>query len=195
MPEPRRMMIFADGENLVCRYQAMIKRGFVPQAHIYHEPDVYIWSSNIWLPGEHQIIRAYYYMSAVGDENKILSIVENIEKLEAKVLLLPNNRQYSHNLYPVVFKKPSKSTKVKVVDIQMIVDILSHVYQNNVDSVCLFSGDGDYKAVIDEVIRKGKQVYIARFSDGFSPILIQLVDQIIDLDPVFFDMNQSAARI
>jgi uncharacterized protein (TIGR00288 family) len=94
-----------------------------------------------------------------------------------------------------VARHTSKSTKVKVVDIQMIVDILSHVYQNNVDSVCLFSGDGDYKAVIDEVIRKGKQVYIARFSDGFSPILIQLVDQIIDLDPVFFDMNQSAARI
>jgi uncharacterized protein (TIGR00288 family) len=98
-------------------------------------------------------------------------------------------------VYEFLGRDTSKSTKVKVVDIQMIVDILSHVYQNNVDSVCLFSGDGDYKAVIDEVIRKGKQVYIARFSDGFSPILIQLVDQIIDLDPVFFDMNQSAARI
>ncbi|MEK0338540.1 MAG: NYN domain-containing protein, partial [Nitrosopumilus sp.] len=78
------------------------------------------------------------------------------------------------------------SAKSKGVDIQMTVDILSNVYKNNIDTVYLVSGDGDYKPVIDEVIRNGKHIYLAAFSDGLNPNLRHSVDKFIDLDKIYF---------
>ena len=85
-----------------------------------------------------------------------------------------------------IFKKNRKDQKSKGVDIKMVVDILSHSHQNNVDLVYLISGDGDYKPVIEEVIRQGKRVWIAAFSNGLNPSLKLLADNFINLDNVFF---------
>ena len=41
-----------------------------------------------------------------------------------------------------LFKKESRSRSGKGVDIQLSVDMLSHVFRGNVDSVLLMSGDG-----------------------------------------------------
>jgi uncharacterized LabA/DUF88 family protein len=68
----------------------------------------------------------------------------------------------------------------------MTLDMLSHVYKNNVDAVYLFSGDGDYQPIIKEIIRQGKTVYIAVFSSGLHPSVKQLADEFIDLDTIFF---------
>ncbi|MFB3073548.1 MAG: hypothetical protein ACE1Z6_00015, partial [Candidatus Methylomirabilales bacterium] len=41
----RRIMVFVDGENLVCRFQEMLRRGYVPRDDLlFHEPDVAVWS-------------------------------------------------------------------------------------------------------------------------------------------------------
>ena len=45
----------------------------------------------------------------------------------------------------------------------MTVDILSQIYLDNIDTVYLIAGDGDYLPIISEVIRMGKQVYLAAF--------------------------------
>ena len=74
----------------------------------------------------------------------------------------------------------------------MTVDILSHAYQNNLDVACLFSGDGDYKPVLQEASRYGKQVYVGAFSDGLSPDLKIVADEFINLDTVFFDFSKGA---
>lgn len=195
MSKPRRMMIFIDGENLVCRYQSMLKKGLIPQPGLCHESDIYVWSINgLRVPSGHEIIRAYYYTSLVGDDVRVSNVYSALKKLAVSSSVQDSTVLYSEskqNLYPVIFKKPGNSKKTKVVDIQMTVDILTHVYQDNLDTVCLFSGDGDYKAVIEEVIRKGKQVYIGAFSDGFSPTLRKLADVEIDLDATFIDYNNS----
>ena len=190
--------MFIDGENLVCHYQSMLQKGFVPQPGIYHQPDVYVWHQNVTVPRGHEIIRAYYYTSIVADDVKVNQAIDDLKEFEVRVDrqdLAGLYRTHTHKLYPEVFKKPKKSNKAKVVDIQMTVDILTHVYQDNLDTVCLFSGDGDYKAVIAEVIRRGKQIYIGALSDGFSPTLKQLADVVIDLDSMFIDLNKSPARI
>jgi uncharacterized protein (TIGR00288 family) len=93
--------------------------------------------------------------------------------------------QIPSNLYPKVFRK-YKNKKAKGVDIQMTVDILTHVYQNNLEVVYLVSGNGDYLPVIEEVIRKGKQVYLAAFSSGLNKTLVHYVDKFINLDDVYF---------
>ncbi|MDZ8241574.1 MAG: NYN domain-containing protein [Nostoc sp. ChiQUE01a] len=182
----RKVMLFIDGENLVCRYQAMITQGSVPkQPEIhFHDKDIYIWTplKNFTEESEYhnEIIRAYYYTSVIGDENKLHNVFESLKKIQI-VAAKPQT------LYPVIFKKARKEIKAKGVDIQMTVDILSHVYQNNVDTVCLLSGDGDYLPVIKEIISKGKRILIGAFSNGLHSSLIQLADAVINLDTVFFN--------
>lgn len=180
-----RIMYFIDGENLVFRYQALLETGLTPDSRVAHERDAYVWSTNIWLPGNHRVIRAYYYTSVTGDDTKVNRVTHAIKQLG---LLLSVPEGNARTLYPVVFKKPRKSAKSKGVDIQMTVDILTHVYQDNLDTVCLFSGDGDYSPVLNEAIRSGKHVYVAAFSEGLSPALRQMADEVIDLDSVFFDL-------
>lgn len=181
-----RMMFFIDGENLVCRYQAMVKAGHIPipssaVSPLSHERDVYVWKPfSKFLHQYHcQITRAYYYTSVAGDENKVSSVIHAIKSQSI-------GYENLQTLYPVVFKKPKQHIKAKGVDIQMAVDILTHVYQDNLDIVCLFSGDGDYKPVLEEAIRRGKRIYVAAFSDGFNQSLNQLADLVVDLDKVYF---------
>ncbi|WP_445634419.1 NYN domain-containing protein [Nostoc sp. DSM 114161] len=182
----KKVMLFIDGENLVCRYQAMITQGSVPkQPEIhFHYKDVYIWTplKNFIeeLEYHNEIIRAYYYTSLVGDDRKLNSVFDNLKNIQ----ILAGKAQ---TLYPVIFKKTKQEIKSKGVDIQMTVDILSHVYQNNIDTVFLLSGDGDYLPVVKEVISKGKRILIGAFSNGFNSNLIQLADAVINLDTVFFN--------
>ena len=41
----RRIMVFVDGENLVFRYEEMLRKGFVPREdQLFHEPGAVVWS-------------------------------------------------------------------------------------------------------------------------------------------------------
>ncbi|MHC5778684.1 NYN domain-containing protein [Nostoc sp.] len=186
-PAPhRKVMFFIDGENIVSRYQAMLKKGSIPKQPdcFFHEQDIYLWRPLNGIPDEPQyqneFIRAYYYTSVTGDDVKFNAVFNSLKKI---VTLAAK----SQTLYPVLIKKDRKEIKAKGVDIQMTVDILSHVFQNNVDTVCLFSGDGDYVPVVREVISRGKKIFIGAFSDGFNSYLKQLADEIIDLDVIYFE--------
>ena len=68
----------------------------------------------------------------------------------------------------------------------MTVDILSNIYRDNIDTVYLIAGDGDYLPIIDEAIRMGKQVYLSAFSEGLNPKLEHKVDQFFLLDGIYF---------
>ncbi len=96
-----------------------------------------------------------------------------------------------HYLYPILFKKDRINAKAKGVDIQLTVDVLSHVYQDNVDIICFFSGDGDYLPVLEEAQHSGKQVFVAAFSNGLNPKLKQKADYFNSLDDIFFDMSKA----
>jgi uncharacterized LabA/DUF88 family protein len=155
------MMIFIDGENLVCRYQEMVANGYVPRPEVVHERDAFVWyPPGPHLARQHVVLRATYYTYATGSDDNIKSIKERLKTLTYS----RDPRSYLPNtLYPQVFKKTRREVKGKGVDIQMTVDILTHVYQNNLEAVCLFSGDGDNKPVIETVVRSGKQIYILHF--------------------------------
>jgi uncharacterized protein (TIGR00288 family) len=87
---------------------------------------------------------------------------------------------------PKVFKKANRAAKRKGVDIEMSVDILSHVHSNNVDTILLLAGDGDYIPLIREVQRCGKIVYVSAFSDGLNPELPIIADNFYCLDGTVF---------
>lgn len=176
----RRMMVFVDGENLVFRYQEMVKKGFVPRDDMKHEPDVFVWFDGFTHLGQqHEIVRTTYYTYVVGDDDRVSAMRNRLRSLNFSkhmASLLPNT------LSPCVFKKNQRSRSVKGVDIQLSVDMMSHVFRGNVDSVLLLSGDGDYAPLLDEVKRAGVLVYVSAFSDGFSSALKDRADAFYELD-------------
>lgn len=184
MPAFRRMMVFIDGENITFSYQRLLDKNHSPKNSVKHSENVYVWEENsIQFPGLHNIIRANYYTYATGSDENIKEINTEIKSLFYRKHTdspLPNY------LYPVVFKKEKKEAQSKGVDIQMTVDILSNIYRDNIDTVYLIAGDGDYLPIIDEAIRMGKQVYLSAFSEGLNPKLEHKVDQFFLLDGIYF---------
>lgn len=175
-----RTMCFIDGENLVFRYQDMCKEGAKPNLQsIAHIPDVFIWHPDL-NANTANVIRVNYYTSAVGTDERIDEIRDEI-----------GNRLISvagcgRRVCPHVFKKLKASNKAKVVDINLTIDVLRHVYRDQVDCVFLFSGDGDFVPLVKEIMRNGKQVVIGALSSGLSPEMRRIGDQFIDIDKWFF---------
>lgn len=131
-------MVFVDGENLVFRYQEMLKAGYVPRDDaLAHERDTFVWHSSFThLAQNHEIIRATYYTYAVGDEPYVNTVRAQLKaQTFAKHLasFLPNS------LTPCVVKKDSKTRNAKGVDVQLTVDVLSHVHRGNTDAILLMS--------------------------------------------------------
>lgn len=169
-----RMMIFIDGENLVFRYQESIEEGKTPRDDIVHIRDVFVWNPGFSTSTRgFSIIRANYYTSSIGSEQKLSEIKEKIRNQQFSAprhggpFINPLDRLPSY-LSPIVFKRSSDTRQSKGVDIQMTVDILSHVYKNNVEAIYIMTGDGDFLPIIEEVLRQGKQVYLSAFSSGLN---------------------------
>ena len=194
LPALRRMMVFVDGENLVYRYQAMLDAGrTASDTRITHEKDTFVWRPFAVSCDHHIVLRATYYTYCIGDEAKVRAMSERIKSLEFRQYSVPGvNVSLLRNLSPRVFRKP-RGRKAKGVDIQMTVDVLTNVYQDNLDTVYLVSGDGDYIPVLQEAIRRGKQVYIAALSDGLNEELKLIADRFIDLDGTFFQRPAASA--
>ena len=183
-PHLRRWMLFVDGENLTLRAQQLAaERQLTLSRGPTYDPDVYVWipgvlpTQNI-VPGarlgvQGQGIRAYYYTSLVGDEQRIVSVKEALWTL---------------GFSPEVFKKSRQDQKAKGVDIALARDILGHAYRDNYDVAVLLAGDGDYVPLILELKRLGKVVYVAFFSASpLSPELRLAADGFFELEPFFFD--------
>ena len=102
-----RMMAFIDGENLVMRYQDMVKQGMTPKHHpeMAHLQDVYVWHPGSFKPINHEVIRATYYTYVVGDDAKVADVEDEIKEFGFQSNLVT---QRVHQLYPRVFKKPRK---------------------------------------------------------------------------------------
>jgi uncharacterized LabA/DUF88 family protein len=179
------MMVFVDGENMVFRYQSMLQKGWVPRDDgITHLEDVLVWHKTFsHLAREDQVLRATYYTYVVGDTNKIRDTRQAIKSLEHKT---HRNSTLPNRLTPKVFKKPRSAAEAKGVDIQLTVDVLTHVHSDNVDTVLLLSGDGDYLPLIQEVQRCGKLCYVSAFSDGLNEELTYAADKFYCLDGGIF---------
>jgi len=188
LPTLGRMMAFIDGENLVCRYQAMLVLGRLPTDEVKHRRDIYAWGVGTIHPGLNVVLRATYYTYAFGGHNVDQEIAREIQSLsftQYNPIGHPIGSRLGNSLYPKVFTKP-KDRSGKGVDIQMTVDALSNTYQNNLDVVYLVSGDGDYEPLISECQRQGKLVFVAALSNGLNPRLPLIADRFINLDNYYF---------
>jgi uncharacterized LabA/DUF88 family protein len=180
-------MAFIDGENITLRYQAMLTKDKEPHTSNVCVPDVLAWNPTALNAFPFlELIRATYYTYAVGSDEQIEQWKTTIRSIPYTYRSDKGSFTYSGSMYPKVFKKPQRTAKRKGVDISITVDTLTHVYNNDIDIVVLMTGDGDYKPLIEAIMRRGKRVYLAALSDGLNPILPNLVDLFYCLDSRFF---------
>src|SRR2546429_453276 len=128
-----RAMAFVDGENLVMRFQEMVKSGRIPLSNVTHVKDVIAWSpqcgNNIC---NHQLIRATYYTYVTGDPGEVVPATQNhIQSLAVSSggCVTPS----AGCLFPCVFWKKQAQAKAKGVDIQLTVDALTHAHNRAID--------------------------------------------------------------
>nr|WP_314623751.1 NYN domain-containing protein [uncultured Noviherbaspirillum sp.] len=188
LPALGKMMVFIDGENLVTRYEDMVGQKWEPnEEKIQHRKDVFVWDSTSLVSNLHTILRATYYTYVQGSPEAVADVEATIKSFTFHNYSPPGARfgHLPNRLTPCVFSKP-KGRKAKGVDIQLTVDILTHAYQNNCDTIHLMSGDGDYLPVLQEVQRLGKQVVVSAFSSGLNSRLRLMADCFYCLDSWYF---------
>lgn len=181
-----RSILFVDGENLTFRFQSMLESGRQPKASVQHCPDVYVWTSVLGHKEliDTDVLRVTYYTSMVGDDDAVATVKGKIADLRYR-----GHGDYygACQLYPRVYKKLKKSTKSRLVDINIVIDIMRFAYSDAVDVVYLFSGDGDFVSLVEEIARSGKKVCVAAFSSGLEPRLVSAVDRFVLLDEFYFE--------
>ena len=181
-PHLRQWMLFVDGENFTIRAQQLASnKALALTAGQHYEKDVFVWFPGVSgranpfpeppLKLQATAVRAYYYTSVSGDENRIASIREALWKL---------------GFQPEVFKRDPQTKRSKGVDIALAKDFLCNAFFNNYDVAVLYAGDGDYVPMVHEVKRMGKVVYVAFFYEtGLSPALRLASDECFRLDEFF----------
>lgn len=165
----------------------MLDEGWSPRNEgVSFDKDIFVWEPSSIFVGLHVVLRATYYTYVQGSLEGVDEAAKKIKELNF-CNYRPVGTNFGHlpnTLTPCVFSKP-KNRKAKGVDIQLTVDILTHAYQDNCDTVYLMSGDGDYVPVLEEVQRLGKQVFISAFSSGLNPKLRLMADSFQLLDSYY----------
>jgi uncharacterized LabA/DUF88 family protein len=183
-PDFFRWMLFVDGENFALQAEKRARaKGLELKEGAFYIPEVFVWMptfparenlySGTGLAVYGDAIRAHYYTSCVGDDQKILNVRETLHGL---------------GFHPSVFKKPQGKPKSKGVDITLTKDMLSHAFLDNYHIAVLIAGDADYVPLVQEVQRRGKVVYVAFFGEeqlGLSKELKLTADGFYELDRTF----------
>jgi uncharacterized LabA/DUF88 family protein len=180
-----RVMGFVDGENVVLRFQAMKASGKIVDPNVVHIEDLLVWHPEVTNQCLADVQRIYYYQTFIGDVPKMLEAKGKISNTGYKYSVAKGGSG-TGKLVPRVFKKEGRSTKTKSVDINLTVDMMRTAHNQAFDVLILFSGDGDYLPLVEEVMRHGKQVWIAAFSEGLNQEMRHTADLFICLDDIFF---------
>ena len=150
-------------------------------------PDVFVWHPKLTKMSIWDIVRVSYYATASGDDNLITSYKRSISQ---------TNYFFDYNeedkfggraqIVPLLFKKPAKSHKTRIVDVSIAIDFMRYAHNPNIELIVLLTGDSDFIPLITEGMRLGKQVYVGAFSSGIGKDLCHTCDEFFSLDEIFF---------
>ncbi|MES2908978.1 MAG: NYN domain-containing protein [Pseudomonadota bacterium] len=182
-------LIFVDGENLVLRYQEMLKAGRKAASGNVHIQDCFIWNQKILDDHLWNLKRVSYYTSVVGDDVLVRAVREQIAATTFTCCLggeesSPTTR--TGQIVPFVRKKSSKSKKESICDISIAVDVMRACYRDHASIIWLFSGDGDFLPLFSEIVHNGKVAYGSAVSSGCNDELRFVVDEFLPLDKYLF---------
>jgi uncharacterized LabA/DUF88 family protein len=181
--------MFVDGENLSIRYQEMIKAGKIAAPDNIIIDNCFVWNPRILNDNLWNIKRLSYYTSVIGDDAKVRCVREQISSV-CFTCTTGQNHQYKNThtaqIVPFVRKKVNGSKKESICDIEIAVDVMRACYRDHADAIWLFSGDGDFVKLFQEVVHSGKRTYASGFSSGLNGEIRFVVDEFILLDKYFF---------
>lgn len=96
----------------------------------------------IYLKDKYHITEAYYFLGYISEEEQ--DLYNNLQKSGFIVLFKEHNATL-------------KGTKKGNVDTDLVFEIMKNLVDNaNFDKIVLVSGDGDYKKVVDYLIKKNR---------------------------------------
>jgi uncharacterized LabA/DUF88 family protein len=163
MSDPERLALFIDGANLFATAKSL---GFdIDYKQLLKE-----------FGGRGRLIRAFYYTALIEDQ-EYSSIRPLIDWLD-------------YNGYAVV-TKPAKEfvdsfgrRKIKGnMDIELAVDAMEMA--EHIDHIVLFSGDGDFRSLVEAVQRKGVRVSVISTITTHPPMIAddlrRQADEFVDL--------------
>lgn len=183
-------LIFVDGENLSLRYHEMVKAGHIPAAGNKVVEDCFVWNQRVLDDHLWYVKRLSYYTSVVGDDVKVRRVREAISSTSYKYRMGDVTARGEltgwAQILPLVRKKDSKSRKESICDIAIAVDVMRACYRDHGDTIWVFTGDGDFIQLFEEIIHSGKRVYASAFSSGLNENIRYAVDEFIPLDKYFF---------
>ena len=183
----KKVIAFVDGENLVFRYQDMLKNGRAVREDVVHEADVFVWSPQVTLWTDMDLLRVTYYTSIVGTDDRVPEIERRISGTRFRCKSADYGYSDYTQIIPRVHKRAATSRKLKVVDVDITIDVMRAAIETPVEGIYLLTGDGDYLALVREITRRtSKQVYLGAFSSGLAETLRSSVEAFVDLDPLFF---------
>ena len=144
-----KLALFIDGANL---YATSKNLGF----------DIDYKKMLTWFQKQAYVVRAYYYTALIED-NEYSSIRPLIDWLD-------------YNGYRVVtkpakeFTDPSGRRKIKGnMDIELAVDAMQLV--DTIDHFVLFSGDGDFRSLVEALQRRGRKVSVVSTLTSSPPMV------------------------
>lgn len=186
-------LIFVDGENLTMRYQEMVRAGRVPAPDNVHIPDCFIWNQRVLDDHIWNLKRISYYTSVTGDDVRVREVRDRIASVMFRCKTGIVGGGFSSNfttrdgqIVPYVRKKSQRSRKESVCDIAIAVDVMRACYRDHAGIIWLFSGDGDFMSLLNEVVHSGKAAYVSALSSGLNEDIRLYVDEFTLLDKYFF---------
>jgi uncharacterized LabA/DUF88 family protein len=179
-------LIFVDGENIFLRYQEMIKLGRKPRSDNKVIDDCFVWNSLITQKLTWNIKRLSYYTSVSGDDAKVRAIREQISNVIYKCRP-DKGSTLTGQIVPFVRKKARTSRKESICDIAIAVDVMRACYRDHAPSIWIFSGDGDFIKLFEEVVHSGKKAYASALSSGLNQEIRFVIDEFIPIDEYLFE--------
>lgn len=172
--EEEKLALFIDGSNLYASAKAL-------------DFDIDYKLLLKWAASKGRIVRAFYYTAMVEDQDysPIRPLVDWLD----------------YNGYTMV-TKPAKEfvdaqgrRKIKGnMDIELAVDMME--LADKVDHIMLFSGDGDFRKLIEAVQRKGVRVTVVSTVKSSPPMvadeLRRQADQFLELDILADEIQREA---
>ncbi len=190
---PEVTLIFVDGENLTMRYQEMVRAGRVPAPDNVHIPDCFIWNQRVLDDHIWNLKRISYYTSVTGDDDQVRQVRDRIASVMFRCKtatiagpLSPSFTTRDGQIVPYVRKKSQRSRKESICDIAIAVDVMRACYRDHAGIIWLFSGDGDFMSLLNEVVHSGKAAYVSALSSGLNEDIRLYVDEFRLLDKYFF---------
>jgi uncharacterized LabA/DUF88 family protein len=165
-----RIGLFIDGSNLYAAARAL---GF----------DIDYKRLLSMFAGQGYLIRAFYYTALVDDQeySPIRPLVDWLDYNGYTMVTKPTKE----------FTDPSGRRKIKGnMDIELAVDVMEML--ECLDHIVLFSGDGDFRRLVEAVQRKGRRVSVVSTIRSKPPMI---ADELRRQADIFIELNTLRADI